>query len=43
MTLDPSKIVSGFWTSATPDGYSQSVQFLASGCGARHPPARRER
>ena len=31
MTLDPSKIVSGFWTSATPDGYGQSVQFLASG------------
>ena len=31
MTLDASKIVSGFWTSATPDGYSQSVQFLASG------------
>ncbi|MFI5453930.1 MAG: Ig-like domain-containing protein [Isosphaerales bacterium] len=31
MTLDSSKIVSGFWTSATPDGYSQSVQFLASG------------
>ncbi|HEY4233761.1 MAG TPA: RHS repeat-associated core domain-containing protein, partial [Lacipirellulaceae bacterium] len=31
MTLDQSKVVSGFWTSATPDGYGQSVQFLASG------------
>ena len=31
MTLDASLQVSGFWTSATPDGYSQSVQFLASG------------
>ena len=32
MTLDPSLSVSGFWTSATlPTGYSQSVQFLASG------------
>ena len=31
LTLDKSKVVSGFWTSATPDGYGQSVQFLASG------------
>ena len=31
MTLDASKVVSGYWTSATPAGYSQSVQFLASG------------
>jgi hypothetical protein len=31
LTLDPTKVTSGFWTSATPDGYSQSVQFLASG------------
>ena len=31
LTLDPSKIDSGFWTSATPDGFAQSVQFLASG------------
>ncbi len=31
LTLDQSKVVSGFWTSATPDGYGQSVQFLASG------------
>jgi hypothetical protein len=31
LTLDASKRVSGFWTSATPDGYSQSVQILASG------------
>ena len=31
LTLDASKQGSGFWTSATPDGYSHSVQFLASG------------
>ncbi|MGP0064160.1 MAG: SdrD B-like domain-containing protein, partial [Isosphaeraceae bacterium] len=31
MTLDESLVVSGFWTSATPDGYSQSVEILASG------------
>ncbi|MDB5388504.1 MAG: repeat protein, partial [Planctomycetaceae bacterium] len=31
MTLDPALQVSGFWTSATPAGYSQSVQILASG------------
>jgi RHS repeat-associated protein len=31
LTLDPSKQVAGFWTSATPDGFSHSVQFLASG------------
>jgi RHS repeat-associated protein len=31
LTLHGSGLDSGFWTSATPDGYSQSVQFLASG------------
>lgn len=31
LTLDPALQVSGFWTSATPAGYSQSVQILASG------------
>src|SRR5208337_2231353 len=31
MTLDPSLQVSGFWTNATPQGYSQSVEILASG------------
>ncbi len=31
MTLDPTLITSGFWTSATPQGYSRSVQILASG------------
>src|SRR5262249_7427833 len=31
MTLDKSRVTSGFWPSATPEGYSQSVQFLASG------------
>jgi RHS repeat-associated protein len=34
MTLDESKVVSGFWTSAVPDGYSNSVQLLASGATA---------
>jgi RHS repeat-associated protein len=31
LTLDASRQTAGFWTSATPDGFSQSVQFLASG------------
>ena len=31
LTLDASKQCSGYWTSAAPDGYSHSVQFLASG------------
>ncbi len=31
LTLDASKVTAGFWTSATPDGFGQSVQFLASG------------
>ena len=31
LTLDPAKVGAGFWTSATPDGFAQSVQFLASG------------
>jgi RHS repeat-associated protein len=31
LTLDQSKVVSGFWTSATPEGFSDTVQILASG------------
>jgi YD repeat-containing protein len=31
LTLDQSRLTSGFWTSAMPDGFSNSVQFLASG------------
>ena len=31
MTLNPALQNSGFWTSAVPEGYSTSVQFLASG------------
>jgi RHS repeat-associated protein len=31
LTLDSTKITSGFWTTATPEGYGQSVQILASG------------
>ena len=31
LTLDPALITQGFWTSATPLGYSHSVQILASG------------
>jgi RHS repeat-associated protein len=30
-TLDPSIVTQGFWTSALPDGFSHSVQFLARG------------
>ncbi len=31
MTLDPTLITSGYWTSATPAGYSSSVEILAQG------------
>ncbi len=31
MTLDQTRLSSGFWTSAIPAGFSNSVQFLASG------------
>jgi RHS repeat-associated protein len=31
LTLDQSRLVEGFWTSAYPDGFSSSVQILASG------------
>jgi RHS repeat-associated protein len=31
LTLDAALQTAGFWTSATPAGYAQSVQFLASG------------
>ena len=31
MTLDQSRLSGGFWTSAIPEGFSESVQFLASG------------
>src|SRR5262249_36270169 len=31
LTLDASRVVSGFWTSALPDGFSHSIQILASG------------
>ena len=30
-TLDKSLVVSGFWTSAIPQGYSNTVEILASG------------
>ena len=30
-TLDPSLVVSGYWTSAIPEGYSNSIDILASG------------
>ena len=30
-TLDKSRVVSGFWTSAIPQGYSNTVEILASG------------
>jgi YD repeat-containing protein len=33
-TLDPSRIVPGYWTSAIPAGYSNTVEFLASGTTA---------
>ncbi|MFH0730526.1 MAG: right-handed parallel beta-helix repeat-containing protein [Pseudomonadota bacterium] len=31
MTLDATRLSSGFWTSAMPEGFSNSVQFIASG------------
>ncbi len=31
LTLDQSRVVEGFWTSATPDGFSNSIYILASG------------
>lgn len=31
LTLDSSRLKRGFWTSATPEGFAHSVQFLASG------------
>jgi RHS repeat-associated protein len=30
-TLDQSRVVQGFWTSAVPDGFSHTIQILASG------------
>ena len=31
LTLDQSRITQGFWTSAVPDGFSHTIQILASG------------
>jgi YD repeat-containing protein len=31
LTLNPALVVSGYWTSAIPEGYSNSVQILATG------------
>jgi RHS repeat-associated protein len=31
MTLDESRIIEGFWASARPEGFSDTVQFLAGG------------
>ena len=31
LTLDASRLVKGFWTASMPEGFSNSVQFLASG------------
>ena len=31
LTLDASRVVEGFWTSALPDGYGNAVQILGSG------------
>ncbi len=31
MTLDESRVSAGFWTSATPDGFGDEVQFMAAG------------
>ncbi len=31
LTLDPSLVTQGFWTSALPDGFSHTVEILASG------------
>ncbi|MFO0799724.1 MAG: LamG-like jellyroll fold domain-containing protein [Gemmataceae bacterium] len=39
LTLDQSRVVEGFWTSAVPDGFSTSISILASGAtpGVLHP------
>jgi RHS repeat-associated protein len=34
LTLDPNLVTSGFWTSALPAGFSNSIQLLASGAVA---------
>jgi len=31
LTLDPTRVVAGLWTSALPDGFSHSVEILGSG------------
>jgi hypothetical protein len=31
LTLDQTRVTEGFWTSAVPDGFSHSIQILASG------------
>lgn len=31
LTLDQSRVVAGFWTSAKPEGFDDTIQFLASG------------
>ena len=31
LTLDESRVTDGFWTSATPEGFSHSIQLLATG------------
>ena len=31
LTLDPTRVIKGFWTAVMPEGFSHSVQFLASG------------
>ena len=31
LTLDSSRVIQGFWTSAEPEGFSHSIQILASG------------
>ena len=31
LTLQPTRLVEGFWTSADPEGFSHSIQILASG------------
>jgi len=34
LTLDQSRVYDGFWTSALPDGFSNTIQILASGATA---------
>ena len=43
LTLDSSRLVQGFWTAAMPEGFANSVQFLASGDNSRPAPTRRIR